>query len=86
MGTTMTLSYDADVPTFGERLKVLRLEAGLSLAEAGERAGMTRSSWHDLESGHRKNPTLRTAAAVARALNMSMLELLEGVDVELDDD
>lgn len=84
MGTATTLSYDADVQ-FGERVREARQAAGLSIAEAGRRAGISRSSWHDLESGHRgNNPTLSTVAAVAQALGLSMLELLEGVDVEID--
>ncbi len=72
--------YDAAVARFGERLRTLRQRAGLSLAQAGERAGIARTHWHNYESGERSNPTLAVMGAMARALDVELSELLAGVD------
>lgn len=44
---------DSDARRLGEALAVLRLERGLSQAQAGERVGMTSQGWGLYESGKR---------------------------------
>ncbi|MCA9622205.1 MAG: helix-turn-helix transcriptional regulator [Myxococcales bacterium] len=66
----------------GERLRELRLRAGLSASEAGKRANVSRTMWADYEAGRRPNPTISTVAAMASALGVTLVELLEGVEVD----
>lgn len=73
-------AYDEAVPAFAERLRQVREEKGLSLAEAGDRAGMTRQNWHQYESGRRTNPSLSVMSVMARALGVSLQKLLADVD------
>lgn len=58
------------------RLRTLRGERGLTLAEAAGRAGMDPSSWSRLESGARRL-TLDHLPVLARALGISVDDLLE---------
>jgi transcriptional regulator with XRE-family HTH domain len=54
---------------FGERLKQLRKNAGLSQAELAERAGMNRFGVAKLEQGARE-PSWATVLNLARALGV----------------
>jgi len=58
------------------RLRALRTERGLTLAEAAGAAGMDPSSWSRLESGARRL-TLDHLPVLARALGISVDDLLE---------
>lgn len=62
---------------FGARVQELMEKKGLSQAELGRRAGMSRSVINNLLRGIR-NPSLLTALTVARALNVSLDELTSG--------
>jgi transcriptional regulator with XRE-family HTH domain len=55
---------------FGERLKVLRAERGLSQAQLAERAGLHKLGVAKLEQGHRE-PAWGTVVALAKALGVS---------------
>jgi transcriptional regulator with XRE-family HTH domain len=80
MGAAVAIAYDVTMARFGARLRELRERSGLSLAEAGSRAGIARTMWHDYESGRRGNPTLARMKAMAAALDVTLLELLESVN------
>lgn len=80
VGAITVPAYGAAVVAFGDKLRQLREARGLSLAQAGERAGMQRQAWHAYESGRRVNPALGTIYAMARALEVSASELIEDVD------
>jgi transcriptional regulator with XRE-family HTH domain len=62
-----------------ERLRHRRMYLGLSLAELGQRAGLTKAHIHALEAGHSEmdNLTFINACCLAAALGMSLMELME---------
>jgi transcriptional regulator with XRE-family HTH domain len=62
-----------------DRLRELRLKAGLTLRELEEHTGLSHSYLSALENG-RANPAIRSAATIAGALGLSLVELLQGVD------
>jgi transcriptional regulator with XRE-family HTH domain len=64
---------------FGRALRELRLEAELSQERLGERSGLTRNYISDLELG-RKNPSLRTIAALAKGLSIPPHELVRAAE------
>jgi transcriptional regulator with XRE-family HTH domain len=57
---------------FAQRLKALRLAAGLSRAELAERSGLAPGSLRAYEDGHRK-PQKRSATSLARVLGARLL-------------
>lgn len=67
------------MPLDPHRIKFLREQQRLSLQEAATRAGLkTRQQWFRIESGARSNITPDTLLAIARALGVSMEELMTG--------
>lgn len=68
---------------FGERLRHLRLAAGLDRGSLAARARISPSYLSRLESGKRGVPTLSVLARLARALDLPVVEMLRlaGVDV-----
>jgi predicted ATPase/transcriptional regulator with XRE-family HTH domain len=56
--------------TFGDVLRQLRLEAGLTQEELAERAGLSARGLSDLERGLRRTPRLGTVRLVADALHL----------------
>ena len=69
---------------FGDRVQTLMDQKGLSQAELGRRAGMSRAVINNLIRGTR-NPSLLTALTVARALNVSLDELTSGNLLDMND-
>ena len=59
---------------FGERIRTLRHERGLSQEEMAYRAGIHRTYIGGIERGER-NPALKNIAAMAQALGVSLPEL-----------
>jgi transcriptional regulator with XRE-family HTH domain len=59
------------VPTFAERLRQLRQEAGLTLQALADKAGMHRESVAQLER-NRRQPTWDSVQALADALGLSV--------------
>lgn len=62
-----------------DRLKELRTNKDLTLKGVAERSGLSVSYLSDIERGRTK-PTLNTLEALADALDMSVIDLLTGVD------
>ncbi len=60
---------------FGQKLKDLRLEKGLTLEQLAFEADIELSQVHRVEKG-KINPTLTTLIALAKGLNISISELL----------
>jgi DNA-binding Xre family transcriptional regulator len=61
------------------KMKELRLELRLSVAEATQRAGWTaarRTYWHRLEKGTKPNPTVQTLCEVSQALDCEPADLI----------
>jgi transcriptional regulator with XRE-family HTH domain len=62
-----------------DRFRQARLEKGLSVRELARKADMSFTYISGIENG-RSTPSLRISAAIAEALDMSLLDLLDGVD------
>lgn len=59
--------------TFPKKLRQLREQSGLSVAELAEKAKLSRQMVHCLESGTRK-PSLETAKALCKVFRISLAE------------
>ena len=71
---------------FGEKLRRIRREVGISMETLGNRAGLHRTEIGHLEHA-RREPRLTTIFRVAHVLDMSASRLLEDVDrLEGDED
>ena len=67
---------------FHSRVRDLRKLRGLSAAELAEKAELTEGYIHMIERGARgRRPTLDLARRLARALSVTVDELLDGADV-----
>ena len=65
---------------FGLRLRQLREQRGLSQERLAELSDFDRTYLSGIERGVR-NPTLAVIASLAKALEMKLSELMEGVDL-----
>lgn len=70
--------------TISERCAALREQYGLSLQEVADRAGLSKSHVWELEQGRSRNPTVDTAARLARAFGVS-LDYLIGASTDRPD-
>ena len=61
---------------FGKRVRERRLALGLTQQELAERAGLQRSYIGEIELGKR-NVTFKSAAKIAKALQVEVVSLLE---------
>lgn len=68
------------IQVFPERLRQARRDAALTQAELAKRAGVTQSAISGFELGHAR-PNLITVTAIAKALNVSVAQLLEEAEV-----
>ncbi len=68
---------------FGQNVRRLRKRRGFSQEELAERAGLHRTYIGSVERGER-NISLENIVALARALGVSLAELVEGVVSPLD--
>lgn len=72
--------------TFGRQVRSYRARAGLTLEQLGEKAGISGAFVAHIEAG-RKNASLATVRKIARALEISVSELLaETADLTSDAD
>lgn len=65
---------------FGQRLRGLRQEQGLTLAQLAERTGLTASNINKYEHGERANPSIETVMRLASALDTTPGYLLGNED------
>lgn len=70
--------------TIARRCASLRGQRGLSLQDVADRAGLSKSHVWELEQGRARNPTVDTAARLARAFGVS-IDYLIGVGTETPD-
>lgn len=63
---------------FGERVRKLRKEAGLSQERFADQVGCHRTYIGMIERAE-KNPTITNIYRIAKTLNMTMSELMRGV-------
>src|SRR5260221_115786 len=89
-GSALTESRTRDVPadlsmyqptaSFGQRLRQLRVRAGLSQAALAERAGLAVAAVAALERGVRRSPYAQTVGALAEALGLTSEERADLAD------
>lgn len=72
----LNLSSGVDLSVFGQRLRHLRRQRGLTLSELGERVGRAPSQLSLLENGKRE-PKLSLLQSLANALGVPVEELLQ---------
>lgn len=70
---------DEDKPLsgFGARLRLLRMERGISLNELAIKAGLSKGSLFRLEESADGQPTAKTLIGLATALGISIDEMLD---------
>ncbi len=66
----------------GRVVKRIRLEKGLTQEELARRAGMSLNGMGHIERGVATDPHFSTLVGIARALGVSVLELVEHVERE----
>ena len=64
--------------TFGKCVRELRLDAGMSQVEFGERCGFYQTYLSRIENGH-ANPTLNAMEVIANALGLTVFELFDKI-------
>lgn len=64
---------------FGERVRTLRLEAGISQEKLAELSDLHRTYISGVERGER-NPSLTSISRIAKALKVSLSKVMDGVD------
>jgi transcriptional regulator with XRE-family HTH domain len=74
--STADTGVDEFVRTVAANVRLLRREAGLTLAELASAAGLGKSTLAQLESG-KANPSVETLWAIAAALRVSFARLVE---------
>lgn len=70
------LPLDEAIRTLGTRLRARRQSMGLTLDQLAERSGMSKSYLCEIEGGKNKNPTIRTALLLCRALGWTLSECI----------
>jgi len=69
------MNYKPIYRKLGERIEWLHKEKGLTQEELAEKAGLHRAYFWDIEKG--RNISIKTSYNIARALNISLSELLK---------
>ncbi len=67
----------SDALALGRRIRHLRREQGLTLADLSDLTGLTLNCIHNLEVGRQRNPRLDTLKKISKALHTSLVHLLE---------
>lgn len=62
---------------FGARLRLFRMERGMSLNEVAAKSGIAKSYIHKLEESADGPPTIKTAIALASCFGVSLDDLLD---------
>jgi len=66
-----------DIPLIGENVKKFRKKIGISQDKLSKLANVSHNTIVKIESGKIKNPTIKTAQKIAKALGISLGELLK---------
>lgn len=64
--------------TVGQKIKLIREQREMSLAQAAIGAEVTRQRFWQLENDVSDNPSIKTLAQVANGLHCSVLDIIEG--------
>jgi len=73
----------AHMTPFAQFIKEAREDAGMSLAEAAEAIGCTKSYLWDMEQGRATNPTITILVGLAKALDLYLDDLAMTAAVSL---
>lgn len=68
------MNYQFLYKKLGQRIEKLRKEKGLTQEKLAEKAGLHRAYFWDIENG--RNISIKTAYQIARALDISLPELV----------
>ena len=68
---------------FGQRVKKLREQRGLTQQQLADRAGLTNDTISNYERGRRTDPPVSVVYAVANALDVTVDDLLADPDPEV---
>ncbi|MGI6164430.1 MAG: helix-turn-helix domain-containing protein [Limnochordia bacterium] len=68
---------DQDLIRVGQRIRLLRMCRGLTLEELAEKSGLYPGYIGDIERGCGRNPSLKSLAKIALALDVELYELFE---------
>lgn len=63
--------------SINEKIKRLRIESGVSKAEMARAAGLKQSSYSSIENGDTKSITIEVGKGIAKALDISFIELFD---------
>jgi len=66
-----------DIPLIGENIKRFRKKLGISQDKLSKLADVSYNTIIKIESGGIKNPTIKTAQKIAKALSISVDELIK---------
>jgi len=61
----------------GKKIQTLRVEKGLSLPQLAEKAGVSKGFVFQIEDDEKTNPSLETLNKIAKALDVTLADLLE---------
>src|SRR6266853_2757872 len=75
--TYRTNSNNLRLMNVGKKIHTLRLEKGLTLPELAEKAGVSKGFVFQIEDDGKTNPSLETLNKLAKALDVTIAELLE---------
>jgi transcriptional regulator with XRE-family HTH domain len=69
----------------GDKIRLIRNERTISIRKLSELTGLSKSTLSDIENSVSKKPTIDTVGKIARALEVSISELLDGNEGETPD-
>lgn len=74
----MTNKYAIDLKKLGENIRFLRAGKGWTLSDLARQSGISKAYISDLENGSAGRPNIQYVYSIARALDTTLQELLEG--------
>lgn len=72
------MAISVAVDTVADRIALVRRHSGLSAAEFGRRAGLSRATISSIESGRNEEPETDTVRKIAKLSGASLAWLLDG--------
>jgi transcriptional regulator with XRE-family HTH domain len=66
----------------GKKIQTLRVEKGLTLPQLAEKAGVSKGFVFQIEDDQKTNPSLETLNKIAKALDVTLADLLEKETVQ----
>ena len=78
------MTADEIAKAISASIATIRRQRGMTLQDVADRAGLSKSHVWDMEKGNSANPTIETAANLARALGVSLDRLTGLSTAEVD--